>query len=99
MSKIIVQIPLTKYLREITKDWGEVFVTKTYGGQVWLSNEAPGDTFGGTEGPNYIEFNDSDVCIRLPNEVHQHIDLDKCTYKNLKEVLKEIKGKESEDKE
>lgn len=95
MSKIIVQIPLTKYLRGITKGWGNVlFVTKTFGGQVWVSSDAPGETFEDEEDKNYIEFNDSDLYIRLPKEVHQYIKLDKGAHKNLKQVLKEIKTKE-----
>ena len=90
MSKIMVQIPLTKYLREITKDWGPVFITKTNGGQVWMSNEAPGECFEGNE----IEFNDSDVYIRLPKEVHNHIDLEPESHKTLHQVLQEIMRKE-----
>lgn len=90
MPKIMVQIPLTKYLRELTRDWGQVFITKSLGGQVWISNEAPGECFEDNE----IEFNDSDVYIRLPKELHQHIDLELGNNKSLKQVLGEIRQKE-----
>lgn len=97
MSKIIVQIPLSKYLREITKDWGKVYVTKTYGGQAYLSDEAPGEVYEedkGTSKKNYIEFNDSNVWQRLPKEISKYIDLENGASKSLKQVLKEIKMKE-----
>lgn len=42
MSKITIELPLISYLKGLTKGWGTTFVTKTYGGQVWLSDEAPG---------------------------------------------------------
>ncbi|EQG31933.1 hypothetical protein QIO_3219 [Clostridioides difficile DA00129] len=45
MAKLIVSIPLTKYLKDITKEWGETYITKTYGGHVYLSDEAPGEVF------------------------------------------------------
>lgn len=32
MGKIMINIPLTKYLKEITKEWGETHITKTKGG-------------------------------------------------------------------
>ncbi|SCL87932.1 hypothetical protein [Sporanaerobacter sp. PP17-6a] len=101
MAKIIVQIPLSKYLREITKGWGKAYVTKTYGGQVWLSDHAPGEIYEedkGTPRKNYIEFNDSNVWQPLPKEVYQYIDLENGASKSLKQVLKEIKMKEDEEK-
>ena len=95
MSKnpIIVKIPLVKYLREITKNWPKPYVTKTYGVQVWISDENPGKCFA-DEGPNYIEFNESDILYKLPKEVHQHIDLELGCHKTLPVILKEIKQKE-----
>lgn len=95
MDKIMVNISLTKYLKDITKEWGETYITKTYGGQVYLSDEAPGELFK-ESGLNYIEFNDSDIYMRLPKEIHQHIDLKKGCSKNLKTVLAEIKKIEKE---
>lgn len=97
MSKIIVKIPLTKYLREITKEWEKPHVTKTYGGQVWISDEAPGDCFEDEDNGNYIEFNDSCVFVQLPKEIHQHIELEPGQAKPLSEVLKGIKQKEAAD--
>ena len=91
MSKIIIKIPLTKYLREITKDWKKPHLTKTFGGQVWLSDEAPGDCFDDENDRNYVEFNDSCVFVRLPKEVHQHIVLEVGCSKPLAEVLEDIK--------
>ncbi|EIS9446344.1 TPA: hypothetical protein ACTWTN_001955 [Clostridioides difficile] len=91
MAKLIVSIPLTKYLKDITKEWGETYITKTYGGHVYLSDEAPGEVLKKEDDLNYIEFNDSDIVMRLPKEVHQHINLKKGCNKNLKDVLKEIK--------
>lgn len=96
MSKIIVKIPLTKYLREITRDWETPYITKTYGGQVWISDQKPGDCFDCDDDRNYIEFNDSNVYVRLPKEVHQYIDLDPGCDKPLKQVLEEIRQKEAE---
>lgn len=93
-KKIIVKIPLTKYLKEITKGWLKPHVTKTYGGQVWISDENPGKCFA-DEGLNYIEFNESDIFYKLPKEVHQHIALEPGCHKPLAVVLKEIKQKES----
>lgn len=97
-KSIIIQIPLTKYLKEITKGWPKPYATKTYGGQVWLSDENPGKCFA-DEGLNYIEFNESDIYFKLPKEVHQHIDLEPGCHKSLPAVLKEIKQRESTDDE
>lgn len=95
MSKIIVKIPLTKYLREITKEWPSPFVTKTYSGQVWISDEDPGECF--EDDPGSIEFDKSCAYFKLPKEVHQYIDLDPGCHKSLKQVLVEIKQKEATD--
>lgn len=95
MPKIMVQIPLTKFLREITRDWGTPYLTKTYGGQVWLSDEAPGDCWKDEDNGNYIEFNESNFYIQLPKEIHQYIDLEPGDVKTIKQVLQEIKQKES----
>lgn len=92
----MIEVSLTKYLRELAKGWGgadNVYVTKTYGGQVWLSDEAPGELFK-SEGVNYIEFNDSCMFMRLPKEVYQHFELKAGHSKLLKDVLKEITEKE-----
>lgn len=94
-NPIIIKIPLTKYLSQIAKDWTTPYVTKTFGGQVWLSDENPGQCFA-DEKPNYIEFNDSSVFFRLPKEVHQHIGLDPGCHKTLAVVLNEIKQRELE---
>ncbi|MBU3205149.1 hypothetical protein [Clostridium algidicarnis] len=104
MGKIMINIPLTKYLKEITKEWGETYITKTKGGQVWISDDAPGDIssedtyyismFSGKEeyiDKNYIEFNDSGMFMRLPKEISKNIIMEPGTYKKLKDVLKEIK--------
>jgi hypothetical protein len=109
-KKIMVQIPLTKYLRELTRMWGspdKIFITKTKGGQVWISNEAPGDIEGedtyydspwtGKEeyiGKNEIDFSDSDIFMRLPKEIHKHFQIKYGSYKTLKEILADIKKKE-----
>ncbi|AJD29682.1 hypothetical protein A0J52_09875 [Clostridium sporogenes] len=96
MAKIMITISLTKYLRELTKQWGpkeEIFITKTYGGQVWISVDAPGELFR-EEGANYIEFNDSDMFIKLPKEIHQHFNIKYGNHKTLKQILDEIKESE-----
>lgn len=95
MSKIIVKIPLTKYLREITRDWEKPWLTKTYGGQVWISDESPGDCFNCEDDHNYVEFNDSNIYVQLPKEIHQHITLEPGSSVTLKKVLEEIKQIES----
>lgn len=92
-KRIIVKIPLTKYLKEITKNWPSPYVTKTYGGQVWVSDENPGKCFPDDD-LNYVEFNESDIFYKLPKEVHQHIDLEPGCHKTLAMILKEIKQKE-----
>jgi hypothetical protein len=91
---IIVKVPLVKYLKEMTKNWPQPYVTKTYGGQVWISDENPGKCFA-DEGLNYIEFNESDIFYKIPKEVHQYIDLKPGSHKSLAEILREIKQKES----
>lgn len=106
----MLQIPLIKYLKDIARTYGGakyMYVTKTMGGRVWLSNEAPGDTEGeGTYytniitkekeyiSKNYIEFNDSDFSMRLPRDVYQQFDLKPGSYKRLDKILKELKEKE-----
>lgn len=89
MSVITIEIPLISYLKGITKDWGITYVTKTYGGQVWLSNEAPGELFI-EEGKNYIEFNDSDVYMRLPKVAWKYIDIEKGSSEKLSKVIKKL---------
>lgn len=109
MPKIMIQIPLAKYLRGFQKAYGNIFFTKTKGGQLWISNEAPGDISNedkqwmngityetGYCDINYIEFNDSNFIMRMPKEIAQYIDLKPETSKSLKEVLKDIKAKESD---
>jgi len=90
---IIVKIPLTRYLKEITKEWPSPYITKTYGGTVWISDEDPGECF--VDDLNSIEFNKSCAYFRLPREVYQHIDLEPGCYKRLDLILKEIKQKEN----
>ncbi|EPS49013.1 hypothetical protein HYH70_17875 [Clostridium botulinum] len=93
MAKVMVTISLTKYLMELTKQWGakeEIYITKTYGGQVWISVDAPGELFR-EERSNYIEFNDSDMFIKLPKEIHQHFNIKYGNHKTLKQILDEIK--------
>ena len=97
VKPIVVEIPLSRYLRQITKGWEKPYVTKTYGGQVWVSDEAPGECF--PDDSNYIELNDSNVFFKLPKEVHQHIDLEPGCHKTLSMILKEIKQKESSGSE
>lgn len=89
----IVKIPLTKYLREITREWPSPYVTKTYGGRVWISDEDPGQCF--ADDLNSIEFDKSCVYFRLPQEVYQHIELAPGCNKPLAVILKEIKQKEA----
>lgn len=90
MSKIIIELPLISYLKGLTKDWGTTYVTKTYGGQVWISNEGPGELFK-EEGNNYIEFNDSDVFMRLPKVAWQYINIENGSSETLNKVLNDIK--------
>ena len=93
-SDIIIHIPLKRYLREITKDWGtpnEVYVSMTMGGQVWLSAEAPASLIEEYDGnKNYIEFNDSGIWTRIPKEAWSHINLKPGESKDLKTVLQEL---------
>ena len=90
MSVITIALPLISYLKVITKDWGITYVTKTYGRQVWLSNEAPGELFI-EEGKNYIEFNSSDVYMRLPKVTWKYINVEKGSSKKLSEIINDIK--------
>lgn len=77
------------------------------GGQLWLSNGAPGDisdedshyeSFVTHEekyiDKNYIEFNDSDIFMRIPKEISKLIYVEPGTFKKVKDVIKEIKEKE-----
>lgn len=90
MSVITIELPLISYLKGLTKDWGITYVTKTYGGQVWLSNEAPGELFE-DEDKNYIEFNDSDVYMRLPKVTWKYIEIEKGSREKLSKVINDIK--------
>lgn len=106
MSKIMINISLTKHLSDYEKFYGECFITKTKGGQVYISNEAPGDiedegkTISDSWGNKYkvglneIEFNDSDFYRKLPKEVHQYFDMEKGSFKSVKDIIKEIKNLE-----
>ncbi|NFH74187.1 hypothetical protein FDA25_16790 [Clostridium botulinum] len=103
MPKVMISIPLTKYLREFQKFYGDCFITKTKGGQVYISNESPGDiedegktiTFYDGEkykvGLNEVEFNDSDFYQRLPKEIHQHFNMKNGSIKSVKDLINEIK--------
>jgi len=95
-KKIMIQIPLIKYLKEITKDWGkseQIFVTKTYGGWVIISDEEP-PTLDKAEGPNHYEFDNCMAWMKLPREIHEHIDLKRGENKTLDKVLYELDEKE-----
>lgn len=96
MGQIMFQIPLTKYLRDIARTYGGVkymFVTKTMGGQVYLSAEAPGDiSEENAEYKNDIDF--EGFYMRLPKDIYQYFELKSHSYKRLDEILKEIKEKE-----
>lgn len=93
-KKIEVEVSLIKYLKDLTKEWDDkVFVTKTYGGHVWISDEAPGEMFK-EEGLNYIEFNDSGIYMRLSKELHQHFEIKKGKFKELKEIFEELEEQE-----
>ena len=90
MSKITIELPMISYLKGLTKGWGTTFATKTYGGQVWLSDEAPGELFE-DEDKNYIEFNNSDFYTRLPKVVWKYIEIEKGSSEKLSKVINDIK--------
>ncbi|MHB8124672.1 MAG: hypothetical protein ACYDEJ_03345 [Desulfitobacteriaceae bacterium] len=92
-KQIIIKISLVKYLKAITKDLSSAYVTKTYGGHVWISDKGPGECF--RDDLNYIEFNESCMFFRISKEVHQHINLEPGCHKSLALILKEIKQKEA----
>ncbi|WP_446897459.1 hypothetical protein ACSVC9_10575 [Clostridium sp. LBM24168] len=96
MSQIILQIPLIKYLRNIARTYGGakyMFVTKTMGGQVYLSAEAPGDISGENEEyKNEIGF--EGFYMRLSKDIYQYFELKSHSHRRLDEILKEIKEKE-----
>lgn len=98
MSKVMINVPLTKYLQEMARGFGECFITKTNGGQTWFSSDAPGNLEGADwkEYKNEIDFSDSDFYTRLPKYVAEHLDIKNGCYKPLKDVIKEIKKKEKE---
>ncbi|MEY7998635.1 hypothetical protein AB8U03_00215 [Clostridium sp. Mt-5] len=96
MSKIVLQIPLTKYLRDIARTYGGakyMYVTKTKGGQVWISAEAPGD-ISGEDSTNRNDIDFDGFYMRLPKDIHQYFELKAGSFKRLDEILKEIKEKE-----
>lgn len=101
MAKVMINIPLTKYLSELTREFGGIkncYITKTKGRQVWLSTDAPGDISGEDNGEfkNEIDFSDSDFYIRLPRYVHENFNIRNGEIKSLEEVVKEIKKSERE---
>lgn len=108
MSKIMITMSLSSYLKSISKGWGEIFLTKTKGGQLWISSDAPGDIEGegayykslitGKKeyiGKNEIDFSYSDIFMRIPKEIAKHIEMDPGAFKKLEDVLKDIKAKEA----
>jgi hypothetical protein len=99
VTKIILQMPLTKYLKDIARTYGGtkyMFITKTKGGQVWISAECPGDISGeDSTDRNDIDFSDSGFFMRLSRDIHQYFELKAGSFKRLDEILKEIKIKEN----
>lgn len=94
-KKIIVKIPLVSYLKTMSREYENPYLTKTYGGQIWISDQAPGEAFE-DEGKNYIEFNDSFIYMRLPKETWEHIKIEKGTNKKLSSVIKDIQKLEKQ---
>ena len=95
-KKIIIQIPLIKYLKEVTRDWGgreQIFLTKTYGGQVIMSAEEPAQ-LDKSLGVNHYEFDDCGIYMKITKEMHQFIDLKAGQNKTLDKILEELAEKE-----
>jgi len=101
MAKVMINIPPTKYLSELTREFGGIkncYITKTKGGQVWLSSDAPGDISGEDNGfKNEIDFSDSDFFIRLSKYVHESFSIKNGEIKSLEEIIKDIKKLEKEN--
>jgi len=100
MGKVMINIPLTKYLSELTREFGGIrkcYITKTKGGQVWLSSDAPGDISEEDNGKfkNEIDFSDSDFYMRLPKYVHEHFNIKNGEIRSLEEIIKDIKKLEN----
>ncbi len=102
MGKVMINIPLTKYLSELTREFGGIrkcYITKTKGGQVWLSSDAPGDISGEDNGEfkNEIDFSDSDFYMRLPRYVYINFNIKNGEIMSLEKIVKDIKKLEKEN--
>lgn len=102
MGKVMINIPLTKYLSELTREFGGIkkcYITKTKGGQVWLSSDAPGDISEEDSGEfkNEIDFSDSDFYMKLPRYVYINFNIKNGEIKSLEEIVKDIKKLEKEN--
>lgn len=94
MSQIIINIPLTKYLK-LQNEYlgGEAVLTKVYRGKVYMSESVP--WIDPEDSSNY-DFDD--LPIPIQKSFSQYIDLEVGETKTVKQVIKEIKEKEKANK-
>lgn len=94
MSQIVVNIPLTKYLK-LQNEYlgGEAVLSKVYKGKVYMSESAP--WIDPEDSSNY-DFDD--LPIPIQKSFSHHIDLKVGETKTVKQVIKEIKEKEKANK-
>jgi hypothetical protein len=102
MAKILISMPLTSFIRKTTREWEKPYLTKTLGGQLWLSDEAPGDVlYECDDDKNCIEFNDSCIFYRIPKEIAKVLDnvikMKPMSYMTVREALAKIMRYEKEN--
>lgn len=92
MSQIVVNIPLTKYLK-LQNEYlgGDAVLSKVCKGEVYMSESAP--WIDPEDSSNY-DFDD--LPIPIQKSFSQHIDLNVGETKTVKQVIKEIKEKENQ---
>lgn len=93
MAKILVEIPLTKYLKLSGEFFGEldgVYVTKLKGGCTYISDGKPWVS----DDKEEVDFDMG--YTHIPKDFSKHIDLKSGESKPIKQVIKEIKNKEKQ---
>ena len=95
MSKILVEIPLTKYLKlqgEFFGELDEVYVTKLKKGFTYISDGKPWIS----DDKEEVDFECGFTYI--PKDFSKHIDLKAGESKPIKQVIKDIREKEKSNK-
>lgn len=94
MSKILIEIPLTKYLKLQAEFYGgldDIFLTKLDKGKVYMSDGKP---WIDPEDVTNVDFESGYTYI--PKDFSKHVDLKRGESKLVKDVIKELREKEKQ---